>query len=271
MSFLPAIPLGGYAGWLALKRTAATQAATLDRQPAIQRDMRYFKERIGQVQTAADLVADRRLLGVALTAFGLESDIDNRFFIRKVLEEGTLRPDALAMKLADPRYRAFSAAFGFGDLPIPRTTISDFADRILPAYRERRFEAAVGQVDETLRLALNARREIARVAASGTSADAQWFSLMGQRPVRQVLETAFGLPKAFGALDIDRQKTELQAKAARLFGDGSVAQFADPDRMERLIRQYLLQSQRAEGQLIPGRGSTALTLLSMTAGRVSAT
>ena len=44
------------------------------------------------MKSAADLVADRRLLKVALGAFGLEGEIDKKAFIRKVLEEGTDRP-----------------------------------------------------------------------------------------------------------------------------------------------------------------------------------
>ena len=261
MSFLPTVPVGGNAGWRLLGRTAETQRMAFERQPAMQREMQYFRDRIAGIGSAAELVADRRLLRVALTAFGLEGDIENRYFLRRVLEEGTLRPDALAMRLADPRYRQFSAAFGFGDLPVPRSKVSGFADRLLVGYRERRFEAAIGQSDDTLRLALNARREIGRIAASGTTPDAQWFALMGQRPLRQVVETAFGLPQAFGALDIDRQKSELQQRAMRMFGDGTVAQFVDPDRMEALIRQYLIRAQSAQPAAATLPGSTALALL----------
>jgi hypothetical protein len=93
------VPASGLVGWTFLQRTASRQIETLAAQPVAQRNEAWFRERIGQIGTAADLVADRRLLEVALTAFGLESDIDNRFFIRKVLEDGTLRNDALSNRL----------------------------------------------------------------------------------------------------------------------------------------------------------------------------
>lgn len=261
MSFTPVIPLGGYGGWLYLQRTMASQKAAFARQGTIQRDEEYFRNHIGTINSAAELVADRRLLRVALGAFGLEGDIDNRFFIRKVLEGGTLRPDALALRLADKRYRDFSAAFGFGDYDQPRTRMSDFPDRILTAWQDQQFEAAIGNRDENMRLAMNARREIARIASADSGADARWFTLMGQAPLRRVVETAFGLPTAFGALDIDRQKDMLDDKVQALFGSRGLEQFADPDRLEALIKRFLLRADTTAGSIGSQSASIALALL----------
>lgn len=264
MSFVPAVPLGGFAGWTMLKRTADTQKAAFNKQAEIVRDEDYFRANIGKVSSAEELVKDRRLLKVALGAFGLEGDLNNRFFIRKVLEDGTLRPGALSLKLSDKRYREFSAAMGFGDFGTGRIRISDFPDRILSAWKERQFEVSVGQVSDSLRLAMNAEREIAKVAKTNMTEDARWFTLMGQRPLRQVLETAFGLPTSFGTLDIDRQRDVLSQKAQAMFGNGGVAQFADPDRMQDLIKRYLLRDQ-ISGVTSLGPASAAVSLVSQIA------
>lgn len=264
MSFVPAVPLGGFAGWAMLKRTADTQKTAFNRQPQIQRDEEYFRANIGKVKSAEELVKDRRLLKVALGAFGLDSDIDNRYFIRKVLEDGTLKQSALALKLSDKRYREFSATIGFGDFGTGRIKMSDFPDRILTAWKERQYEAAVGQVNDSLRLAMNAEREIAKVANTAMSEDARWFTLMGQRPVRQVLETAFGLPTSFGTLDIDKQREVLAQRAQAAFGNGGVAQFADPDRMQDLVKRYLLRDQIA-ASTVATSSNVALSLVSQVA------
>ncbi|GGE26970.1 hypothetical protein SAMN05421774_1121 [Gemmobacter megaterium] len=57
----------------------------------------------------------------------------------------------------------------------------------------------------------------------------------------------------------------LKQKAKASFGDDSIAQFAEPDRMSQLVRRYLLRDQVA--QMGPGLGATsiALTLVSQTA------
>lgn len=264
MSFVPAIGLAGYGGWAVLKRTEAAQKAAFANQASVTRDEAYFRARIGQVTTAEQLVSDRRLLTVALGAFGLEADVNNRYFLRKVLEEGTLAEGALALKLSDTRYREFSAAFGF-DLAVPRTKLSDFADKILPQWKDRQFEVAVGQVDDSLRLSMNAERELAKLAKSGMGAEAKWFSVMGQAPLREVFQTAFGLPAAFGTLDIDVQKSMLKQKARAAFGDDSVAQFADADRMAQLVKRYLLRDQVPSAGTGIGASSVALTLVSQTA------
>ena len=169
MSFAPALPLSGYAGWTLLKRTMPAQTAAFNASPEIKTDEAYFRARIGSVKTAEQLVADRRLLKVALGAFGLEADINNRFFIRKVLEDGTLKQDALANKLADKSYQKLSSTFGFGNFSTPSTQISDFADKIITAYRARSFEAAVGAQDSDMRLALNAERELKDLAGKTSS------------------------------------------------------------------------------------------------------
>jgi hypothetical protein len=264
MSFAPILPSGGYTGWTFLRRTLDSQTAALAANPTNLRDEAYFRERIGSIGTAAELVADRRLLQTALQAFGLEGDINNRFFIRKVLEDGTLNPEALSNRLADKRYQKLSAAFGFGDFSTPRTRLSDFADGILAKGRVRQFEAAVGAQDGDLRLVLNARRELAELARKGSSETSKWFEVMGSIPLRQVFEKAFGLPQGFGRLDLDRQLDTLRTRAQAAFGSDSVRQFQDPARQEDLFRRFLLRAE-ADAFRASGAGSAALALLQQTA------
>ncbi len=262
MTFQPALPIGGFAGWQFLNRTLETQQANFARSPVVQRDTEYFRDRIGEIETAEQLVNDRRLLKVALGAFGLDADLPNRFFIRKILEEGSIDPKSLGNRLSDKRYLEMAKAFGFGDFDTPNTKLSDFADRILPAFQSRQFEVAVGNQDENLRLALNLRRDLADIAASDRSERAKWFAVMGQPPLRKVFETAFNLPTGFGAIDLDRQLTILQERTRRDFGDGSVSQFADPGKLEDLARQFLLRAD-LQNTSFGGftRGAAALQLL----------
>lgn len=258
MSFAPALPATGPSGWTFLKRTAAAQQATMIKSPAIQRDAEYFRSRISSIDTADQLVSDRRLLRISLEAFGLEADIENRAFIRKVLSDGTFKNGALAMRLTDSRYRALAEAFGFGDFPIPNTKISDFPDKILRQWHERRFETAVGARDADYRLALNATRELAALAASASTEAGKWFKIMGNPPLRTVVQKALNLPDNFVALDIDRQLTGFADKAAATFGESTVSQFADPARTEELVRRFLIRADLDFGRPQPA----AFTLLS---------
>ena len=256
MSFTPAIPLTGYAGWAILKRTMPSQQAAMASTAEIKGDDAYFRAIIGKVSTAEELVADRRLLKVALGAFGLSDDINNKYFIKKVLQDGTLNSGALANKLADKQYQKMSAAFGFGDFPVPSTKISTFPDKILEAYKARQFEAAVGAQDGDLRLAMNLQRELPAIVGKTSSEDTKWLTIMGNTALRRVFETALGLPKSIGTLDIDQQLTAFKSKAASQFGSDKLSQFSDPAALEKLTKRFLLRAEIASYSQSSGGNST---------------
>ncbi len=261
MSFAPVLPLGGVAGWALLQRVEAGQREVFERRPDVARLAAAFEARIASVRSASELVADRQLLQVALGAFGLDEEIDKRAFVRRALESDPADPRSFANRLVDARYRNLSAAFGFGAAGGPETARPGFAARIAAGYRERAFEIAVGESDPALRLALNARRELAAYAAGRDPAGAGWFTLLGDRPVRRVVEAAFGLPASFAQLDVDRQRDELRGRVRAEFGEGSLSVFADQEAVETVIRRFLARERAASGPSLATPGVAALRLL----------
>ena len=268
--FQPVVPFGGFAGWSFLNRTLESQKDAYAKSSEVAREATYFEENIGKIQTAKDLVADRTLLKVALEAFGLGDDINNKFFIRKVLDDGTLTDDALANRLSDKRYLKLSQAFGFGDFATPRTVLSDFGSEIISAFKERGFEAAVGDQNENFRLALGIDRELADITAKDLKEDTLWFTVMGNPPLRKVFETAFNLPQSFGALDLDKQLATFKDKAQAAFGDSGIKQFSNAKKQDDLTRLFLLRADIQAFNVNIGGSQNALTLLqSASANRAS--
>ncbi|MEM9708758.1 MAG: DUF1217 domain-containing protein [Pseudomonadota bacterium] len=260
MTFQPVVPFNGNLGWAFLQRTRETQEAAFTESAVVQRDTDYFRDNIGSITNAEELVADPRLLKVALGAFGLDDDLPNKAFIQKVLDEGTLADDAFANKLADKRYAAMAEAFGF-DLAPSNISISTFPEEIISAYEIRQFEVAVGNSNENMRLALGLGRELETISAGSISEDGLWFTIMGTPPLRAVFEAAFNLPTSFGTLDVDRQLEVFKEKAAANFGDSSVRQFTDPDKQEELLRKFFVSSELNLQSASAVRGSVALSLL----------
>lgn len=259
MTYQPILPASGLVGWKFLERTFEAQSAAFQSSSVLARDTAYFAANIDKVDTAEDLVSDRRLLRVALGAFGLEDDLNSKFFIRKILQEGTIDPGALANKMSDSRYSALSKAFGF-DLGVPRTKLSDFAGEIVGQYRARQFEVAVGEQDQTMRLALNAQRELPEIAASDDSENTRWYQIMGNSPLRSVMETALGLPDSFAQIDLDRQLEIFAEKAERQLGIESLSDLSEPETLNKLIERYLLRAEVSSGTG-SSPASIALTLL----------
>ena len=260
MNFTPVVPQSGLQGWVFLSKTMDAQKNSFNASVEVKREVEAFRERISNVWSAEELVSDRGLLSVALTAFGLEADIDNRFLIRKVLEDGTLSPDALANRFSDKRYLELSKAFGFGDFDVPRTQLSDFPDEILSAYTERKFEIAVGDQNQNLRLALSFDREILEIARNESSDTAKWFAVLGNSPLKSIIESALFLPSTFGKLPIDRQVDIFKEKVSSKFGVESFDSFRTQEVREKLRTRFFLASQIAQGGGMSG-ASAALSLL----------
>ncbi len=261
MSFQPAIPSTGLAGWRFLQRTYDSQFSAFTRSPQLLRNSEYFLNEIQSIQSAEELVKNRRLLSVALGAFGLQDDINNRYFVQKILEDGSLNDDALANKLTDDRYKKLSAFFGFGPGEIQATNDAQKMNEVVARFQTQSFEVSVGEQDESLRIALYAQHALAALAGEDISEDAKWYSLMGLPPLRSMFETALGLPKAFGQIDIDQQMKTFREKTRSVTGSETVSQFSDPSAIESLTVRFLARAQIANSGIGNTSASNALTIL----------
>lgn len=259
--FTPIIPSTGLTGWRFLQRTYDSQFAVFNQSSQVTRATEYFEANISNVSSAEELVADRRLREVALGAFGLQDDIDNRFFIKKILEEGTTNDDSLANRFSDSRYKDFSEAFGLG--PGERAKVQDagFAQSIIAKFRANSFEIATGNQDDSMRVALFAQREIPSLASEDTSNDAKWFGIMGQPPLRAVFEKALNLPSSFGQIDIDQQLVVFKERSRAVFGTDEVNQFGSEEAVQDLVTKYIVRSQLDSFNAASSSASIALTLL----------
>ena len=259
--FQPVIPLSGLGGWRFLQETYDSQFKAFTQNAQLQRDTEYFRENIGSIETAEQLVGDRRLLSVTLGAFGLQDDINSQYFIRKILEEGTVNDDALANRFTDPRYKEMSQAFGFGPGEFLKVGEPVFAEAIVDRYEAIEFEIAAGQQNEAMRFALYAEREMGVLAQEDMSNDAKWFTLMGEPPLRNLFEKALNLPAAFGQIDLDQQLGVFKERAKKEFGSDDLSIFSDPALVQELITKFVVRDQLAQFNSTYSSNAIALTLL----------
>ena len=92
------------------------QSRTLDRiaaDPVNTRLASYYRENIGKATSVDEFMGDYKLYSYAMTAYGLEDQIDSRALIRKVLESDLEDPKSFANKISDERYRDLAKAFSF--------------------------------------------------------------------------------------------------------------------------------------------------------------
>ncbi len=248
-------------GWRFLQRTYDAQLESFSSSALTKRETEYFLENISKVQSAEDLVSDRRLLQVALGAFGLQDDLNNRFFIQKILSDGTQADDALANRLADGRYREFSKAFGLGPGDFRRTGLITNMEKIAQDNLVGRFEVAVGYQDASMRIALYSQHALREIAVESGSETRKWFDVLGLPPLREMMERALGLPPSFAQLDLDKQVEVFKDRLSRATGSDEISQFSDPEVLSEFTDRYLARNQIAEIQSITSPAQTALILL----------
>ena len=255
MTFTPAIPLGGIAGLRFLESTSDAQRSAHANSPEIKRDLAYFAENISNVKTAEDLVSDRRLLKVTLGAFGLGDEIDKRAFIREILQDGVETPGTLGSRLNNQSYIDMAKTLRFDRESGTRLAFTAVQEEITSKYLSQSFEIAVGEQDGSLRLALDFKRRIGDVADRG------WYALLGDQPMRAVLETALGIPTQAAAVDIDKQVELFESRARSVLGTGDAADVALTANIDKLVSRYLIIDQSLSGPTASTRGATAVTLL----------
>ncbi|MEO3477808.1 DUF1217 domain-containing protein [Phaeobacter sp. CAU 1743] len=265
--YQPIIPSDGIVGWKFLQSTYDKQFEVFSNDALLKRESDYFLENIGKVETAGDLVKDSRLLGIALGAFGLDDQLPNKALAQKVLEEGSSASDALANKLGDDRWVSFTEAFGFGPGDTPKTGSAEDMQNIVFSNQTQSFEAAVGEQDNAMRIALFAQRELVNIATDlkedgePTSIDTKWFNVIGQPALQEMFQTTLNLPQSFGQLDIDQQVGILKDRAQTFLGTDDLSVYSDPKKFEELTIRYLAQAQLADFQASQSSASTALMLL----------
>jgi len=247
MSFSVTLPSTGLVGWRFLAQTYNRQLDTLSQSPVIKRDVDYFRAHIQHARTAHDLVSDRRLLKVALGAFGLQDDLNNKAFIRTLLESDPTDTKSLVNRISDARYKDFVKSFGFNTPFGPKTATRSFATGIINRYHVQSLEFSVGEQSIEMRLALAAKREILEIANEKASENTKWFKVLGRAPLRSFLETTFGLPKDFGKIDLDQQVRVLKSKAQSSFGVKEFRDLAKTDIQSKIIDRFHLMSQFNQG------------------------
>ncbi|MEP3484111.1 MAG: DUF1217 domain-containing protein [Sneathiella sp.] len=194
-------------------------------QPTTARDIEKFKEEIVNVKSVDDLMKNRTLLSVTLSAFQLESEIDKTAFVRKMLTEDPTADDSLVNRLVEPRWtKLANALHGLNQDP-------DFfqnqnnVDALLNGYKTNEFEKFEGQNADGVRESMYFKR-----IAGGVTEVSQ---ILADKSLMEVVRVGLGLPESFQSLEYEQQK-------ARLEKEIDIEDFEDPAKIDKMIERYLI-------------------------------
>lgn len=260
----PVIPLGGYGGWRFLQSTFDRQFDGFASSSAIANDRNYLVGKLSQPLSQEDFVSDQRLRRVALTAFGLEAEFWKRGFIDRVLTEAVTDGSTFLQRLNSSQYARFAEVFApvNGQIQLSPETVAAVARD----FEAKSFEIAVGEVDGNLRLGLTFEAEIGSIVSTAASGQTALFRLLGNVPVRTVLESALNLPAEIRKLPIDRQAEILRKSLGNTFGITDLAELAQPEKIDRVLQRFFAIRSAGDSNGAFTSGAIALTLLESSFG-----
>lgn len=197
-------------------------------QPTTARDIEKFKEEIVNVKSVDDLMKNRTLLTVTLSAFQLESEVDKTAFVKKMLSEDPDDDNSLVNKLVEPRWTKLANALaGLNQDP-------DFfqneanVNALLKGYKTNEFEKFEGQNAEGIRESMYFKR-----SAGGVEEISQ---ILADKTLMSVVRVGLGLPESFLSLDYEQQK-------ARLSKEIDLDDFSSPEKIDKMIERFLIMTE----------------------------
>ncbi|MCO7237552.1 DUF1217 domain-containing protein [Hyphomonas sp.] len=264
MSYQPVIPLTGYNGWKFLESTLDKQIENYADSASVKNDRDYFEQKMSSPITMEDFLSDTRLLRISLTAFDLGGEEWKGGFIRHVMEERADPDSTFLTRLNNTAYTNFANAFALqdGKVSLSADTIATLGDQ----FELASFRSAVGDVDNNMKLSLNFQAKIGELVRAESSETANLYRLLGDVPVRTVLETALNLPDDFNSLDLDLQAKILKERMLSVFSISSVSDVTKPEVVDKAIQRFHTMDMIESGQSSLSSGSVALTLLNNAAG-----
>lgn len=211
---------------------AAQDIARLEKDPAVQRDLRMLEQAVARAKTPADLLRNPRIIALLMEALGLADQAANGGLARAALQSNLSDRQSLANRLPDQRWKAAAQRL-------------DFAARGLATIRD---PAVMDDLKEGI---IKNRRIGAISAQSQAVADALYirdlpegqtpslFAVLGDKVKRRVATTVANLPQELALHSVETQARTLGARF-------DPAQFADPKKREALINRYLIVASSAQ-------------------------
>jgi hypothetical protein len=138
----------------------------------------------------------------------------------------------------------------------PAVTSTSFINQMVQQYTEAQFQQVVGNTSNTLHEALYAQQQLPTIT--------NWYSVIANRPLADVIQTVLGLPQNFALINVDQQVKVLSSRM-------NIKDFTNPTKLGTLLDRFVAMSQTqaqspsqtAASQLLNGIGSTSFVNLTL--------
>lgn len=186
-------------------------------------DTAYYLENVPQAKSIDDLMDDEKLLTFALTAYGMEDRIEDKAFVRELLEGGVEDPDSLANRQTDAKYAEFVSAFNFAANGEDATTMNPSKQPVVDKYLRQTLEEDAGEQNEGVRLALYFERKAPEISS--------YYEFLSDTALAKVVRTMLGMPESLAQANVDKQVDLIRDRL-------DLEDLKDPEKLNEMLTRF---------------------------------
>jgi hypothetical protein len=210
--------------WRQLEKNGDAQQTRFSKQATVQQKVAAAESAVKSAKTVDELLNNRRFMEFALSAYGLESEIDKKGLVNRVLKSNLLDEQSLANRMNDERYRDMAKALQFQALGVTNIKTSAVFESLKARYLKNEFEKAQGQQSPGLREALYFRENIKNAKNP--------YAILGDRTLREVVTKTLDIPREVAIQSVESQAGLLTRKI-------DITKFQDKAFVDKFIQRYL--------------------------------
>lgn len=171
---------------------------------AVQKSIKNFQSSASEIKSVEDFLADRKTLEFVLTAFGLESELNNPGKLKAIINSDPDDPNSYSNRLADARYGEFTKFLNVENEGFTKLQSADAQTEVIDDYLTNAFEVSIGLESPAAREAVFFLRRINEVDSA--------LEILGDLPLRNIVTTALSLPAQIANQSVLKQQSLIDAK-----------------------------------------------------------
>lgn len=205
-----------------ITRDYSASLANAAKDPTAARATQYFLANIGKVTSAQQLVNNSQLYTYVLKAFNLQDMSYAKALILKVLNGGA-SSKGFAQTMNDPRYIALVNAFNFAQNGAATTTDTTTQQTVVNNYNEQTLETQTATESPGAQMALYFKRMVPQITNP--------YSILADKTLLTVFETAYNIPTSFSSENIDVQAKEVTQLV-------NINKLSDPKYLSQFLQRF---------------------------------
>ena len=170
----------------------------------VQKAIENFKKQAGKVEDVNELVKDRRVLGVLLSAFGLESEINNPGKLKAIINSDPTDVNSFANRLNDPRFGALAAFIDAPNKDLVNLVTASKQQEVIDKFLTNEFEKDVGSLNPAVREAFFFLGKVNSITST--------FGVLSDLPFRTIVTSTLRLPPEIARQSVNKQASLIEAK-----------------------------------------------------------